>query len=161
MPILPNDYYQGVGTTLEGLNNLSNHKYMYSQSYTTTTTGNPFENLIPEDTNFWGPKVLTLQILSKVYPWNQTYIDAELNRFIEIYLNWERFEAKFWIDRVPANVVDAINANTEYNDLLDELETHLVATCNTMEDYNWVFMGNLTNQVSAEYFQEYIDAFYQ
>lgn len=159
MPLVGNTHYITVGADLYVDNNSENHKYMYSQAYTKTLHGFPFEALIPNVNDFWGPKVLNLLVVTQYYEWNEIYASVRLEQFKQMFANWELYEAKVWLDRTIADEIDAINGNDAYNDLMTTLATHIENTCISMADFGWQYMGEIRSQ-PKEYFQPYIDEFY-
>jgi hypothetical protein len=161
MPLVNNLWLQDVGAALEVKNPNGKHQYLYSQVYVNTATGSPFESLIPKVSTFYGPRVLTLQVISRAYVWNDAYVATELERFKQMFGNWDEFKAYFWIDYTIASQVDAINSNTQYTTKMNTVKGKVIAACAEMADFGWVYKGDITSGVEASFFQPFIDEFWK
>lgn len=160
MSLVDNSHYITIGDELYPVNNLKNHKYFNTQSFTKLLTGSPFESLVPNLDEFWGPKILNLLVITQRYDWSQDYVDLQVERLQTLFPLWEKYEVKIWIDLTVAAEVDEINSDTEYTDAMTELATNVESTCALMSDFGWLYMGTLDEKKPAIFFQTYIDAFY-
>lgn len=159
-----NDFYQDIGVSLVEKNNKKNHKYLYQQRQTITNPLSPVDPLVKE---FFGPRVLSLVILSKNYGWTngtfnwpQAEIDSSIQRIKDAFPNWVKYKVLFWIDYVLANKIVEATPLSAYRSQMDEVATKIEQICMQMGDYGFQYKGKLETGVNETYFQPFVDTFY-
>lgn len=160
MPTVNNDFYKEIGTSLEQQNNTKVHEYLYSQNYLKVDAAHPFDPITPLVEEFFGPRNLTLLIVSKKYELPNAFSTVALDKIKRTYPVWSKYKVYIWVDLVLAlRILDASGNNTYYNAMLS-LATQLEQICVDMKDYGFEWKGTLSEGKDAAYFQQYINAFY-
>ncbi len=161
MPTVDNLFYEEIADALDAQNPIRLHKYFYSQKYLKDEAPTPFDPIAPLTADFYGPKVLTILVVSKPYDFPEEPTSAILNRIIDNYENWDLYEVHIWVDLVLAmRILDASGDDNYYN-RMQETATALETICNTtMTDYGFKYKGTLSDGKDAAFFQTYIDEFY-
>lgn len=160
MPTVDNNFYKDIGTALEQSYKGRVHQYLYSQNYVRDNAEHPFYPILPLTDNFFGPKNLTLLIVSKRYTLPNVPASVALNTIKNLYSKWSKFQVYIWVDLVLAQrILDESDDDTYYNDMVSMSE-QLELICTDMTDYGFVWKGTLTEGKDASYFKPYIDDFY-
>lgn len=155
-----NFFYQDIAAGLEAKNKPQIHKYFYSQKYIPQDNKTPFGSILPLVDDFFGPKNLTLLILSKPYQIDDTLLAAQILRFQNNYKKWSVYKVMIWIDMVLAIKMLNDGDHDFYNNMQDFSNT-IQGICDQLKDYGFNYMGQLLDGKDANYFQPYIDDFYK
>lgn len=154
-----NKFYEDIATELESKYKPKLHKYFYSQKYIPPEGSHPFGSILPLTDEFFGPKNLTLLILSKPYQTSETLMTEAVNRIKTNYQKWSKYKVLIWVDMVLAlRLTDA--GDTDYYDNMQEFAGKVSSFCDQLKDFGVTYMGTLVEPKGANFFQAYIDDFY-
>lgn len=159
MPTVNNLFYKEIGDSLEKLYTNGHHKYFYAQNYV-GSLNQPLASVVPLYEEFWGPKVLTLLILSSRYEFDTDITTLHKDRIRAGYKSWVKYKVKIWVDMVLADRVSEAGDPEYPVDMFGVIDA-VDSLCEEMEPYGFEYMGELTAGVDANYFKQYIDDFYK
>lgn len=154
-----NFFYRDIAADLESKNKPKLHQYFYAQNFVPEDGTQPFGGILPLTDQFFGPKNLTLLILSKPYRSSDDLIKLAAEKIKQTYKIWTRYEVKIWIDMVLAQRMADEGDPSFYTDM-EEFAGKVEAFCNELKDFGMSYMGTLTDGKDAAFFQTYIDEFY-
>lgn len=161
MPTVNNDFYKEIGASLETHYKGRIHDYLYSQNYLREDAIHPFDPVTPLTEEFFGPKNLTLLIVSKKYTLPNATASFALDKIKKTYELWSEYKVYVWVDLVLAlRALEESDDDTLYNDMLT-MAGQLEQICVEMSDYGFEWKGTLSEGKDAAYFQQFIDPFYK
>ena len=161
MPTLDNLFYEEIGNALEQryVNRTSPHEYFFAQKYDRITAGHPFSSVLPLTDEFFGPRNLTLLIVSRPYDMEPTIIADVKTRIKLLYSQWSKYKVLVWVDMTLAlQMSDA--GDTDFYDKMQTLSEQLIDFCLEMQNYGFTFVEQLLEGKDANYFSTYIDPFW-
>jgi hypothetical protein len=159
MPTVDNFLYKEIASSLDKLYPKKNHKYFYSQNYVASKF-QPLASVVPLYEEFWGPKVLTILILSQRYDFTTGIMSIHKDKIRTGYKNWVKYKVLIWVDMTLANKVSEAGDPEYPVDMFGVIDA-VDALCEEMEPYGFVYMGELNEGVDANFFKQHIDAFYK
>ena len=134
---------------------------------------NPLEWLVPTNgvTSFFGTKPLNLFIIGKPYGWfrnsdgelEDQWPPPDLLESIEIhkavYETYSIYKTYVWMDWVIVNMIMEENEDSNFRDMMEVTEGHIIEMCSELEDYGFRYMGRIEEAPSIDYFIALIDEF--
>jgi len=164
MAIVNNNFYTEIANSLQNSNNKLSHRYMYGEHQSPTS---PLDSVVPLYTTFWGPKVLSIVILSKNYgfpagvlAWPQSTIDDQLDTIRTAYTNWTQYKVFFYVDFVLANKIMDATPTSDYLNQMYVVKDKIVDICAEMGDFGFEYKEDLLEGKDQTFFQPLIDKFW-
>lgn len=158
--------WSDLGQLLEGQNY---RKYYFThEKY---KADNPLENLvvIPDVTEFFGPRVLNLFIVSKPYGWKKNesgewveewppegFEDA-VARHIAMFEKFTSYRTVIFIDFNFATKLEERVPDTRIREMLNATKDRMVDLCDQLAEYGFEMGSDITVQVGQEFFAPYLD----
>lgn len=165
MPAVDNNFYNEIGDKLNLVYKDKPHKYFTHQRYY------PIEDFLepvtPMFEEFYGPKVMTILVLSRPYAWlnpdesswPNPVVEASKQRIIAAYKKWVQYKVLVWADYTLALRIFEDNPGDNFVTRMNYTIAVFYDFFAELEPYGFKYMGPLDTQVEAEYFQPYIDDF--
>jgi hypothetical protein len=145
--------------------------YFTSEKY---KAENPLENLVvlPGISQFFGPRVLNLFIVSKPYGWKkqagewvEDWPPEGLTEAIERHkLSFDAFTSYRTVMFIDFNFVNKLlerSPLSKIGDMMSATFDRLNAVCEELADYGFEMGPRIDNEVGPEFFAPYLDPHYQ
>jgi hypothetical protein len=159
MATVDNLFYEDIAKELESKNKPKPHQYFYAQKYLPPDNTHPFGSILPLTDEFFGPRNLTLLILSKPYQFEPTLLQQAKDRIKKNYEKWSKYRVMIWVDMVLALKMADAGDDDYYSDMQD-FANNVEQFCTEMKPYGITYMGLLLDGKDAAFFQQFIDEFY-
>lgn len=154
-----NFLYDDIAHQLEAVNKPQEHRYFYAQRYNPPDNKHPYGSILPLTEEFFGPRNLTLLILSKPYTIDPVQLAQAVETIKRNYEKWSKYKVLIWVDMVLATRMADAGDDQFYSDMQDFAD-EVEAFCTQMKDYGITYQGTLLEGKDAAYFQTHIDEFY-
>ncbi len=163
--IVNNDFYTSTSNTLVKNNNNQNHRYLTGIH----TQGNsPLDPVVPLYTEFFGPRVLSIVIISKNYGfetgtfnWPTETINTQKKVIQDAFVSWVQYKVYFYIDFVLSTRIMDATPTSKYREQMDQVKDKITALCAEMGDFGFEYKEDLEEGKDESYFQPLIDDFWR
>jgi hypothetical protein len=105
---------------------------------------------------FFGPRVLTILILSKNYGWKEDEftwppekLAEQILRVKELYAKWSEYKVHIYLDKSQFDP-----------EQMDMVEASVIEMCHDLKDYGYTYKGELPDEADETFFKQELDLFY-
>lgn len=145
-------------------NNYKQGCYFHREEYT-DPNGDFLRPVTPLFDKFFGPRVLSILIISENYGYDQDGnfnwpdLSASKNKIKSCFELWSKYEVWFYLDFYTINLVE--DENPGYFDQMINVESEIITLCEEMKDFGFVYKGKLETKPEPNFFTQLIDDWYK
>ncbi len=146
----------------EDLKKNYNNRYFTTQPFNSVSDGFLAPVLPTEGIEeFFGPKVLTVLVLSRLYGWvGETFdwppakLAEQIARIKKLYSTWSEYKVHIYID------TSLIHLDGDYATKLGITSGAIESMCSDLSEYGFKYMGDLPESPDWKVFKDEFDAIY-